>query len=114
MRILSLVCCPFYHAVHPSSQAHLYHLESILLEALSRRVPGHLPGNYKVPGSMPRCGILQLLFPWVRNFTPITPANQLLNREKYCTSIFQGTAEELFLYKQRENHQYHDEIHNVQ
>ena len=27
----------------------------------SSRLPGHLPGNRKVPGSMPGCGILLLL-----------------------------------------------------
>ena len=45
------------------------------------RLPGHLPGNRKVPGSMPGQGFLQLLFPWARNFTPIASATQLINRE---------------------------------
>ena len=48
---------------------------------------GHLPGNRKVPGSMPGCGILLLLFPWARKFTPIAPATQLLNRKILCMCI---------------------------
>jgi len=51
------------------------------LEGGSSTLPGHLPGNHKVPGSMPNQGFLQLLFPWARNFTPIASASQLLNRE---------------------------------
>jgi len=60
----------------------------------SSRLPGHLPGNCKVPGSMPSWGFLLLLFPWTRNFTPIVSVTQLLNREHtYCIVCNQGTAE---------------------
>jgi len=58
----------------------------------SSRLSGHLPGNRKVPGSMPGCGILLLLFPWARNFNPIAPATQLENWE-ILSIVCQGTAE---------------------
>ena len=62
------------------------HLDTLLLppskfEGSSSRALGHLPDNRKVPGSMPSCGILLLLLPWERNFIPIAPVTQLLNRE---------------------------------
>ena len=40
-----------------------------------------LSGNRKVPGSMPGCGILLLLFPWARNFTPMAPPTRVENGE---------------------------------
>jgi len=59
----------------------------------SRRLPGNLPSNHKVPDSMPNRGFVLLLFPWARNFTPIASATQLLNREHIVLFFYQGTAE---------------------
>jgi len=59
----------------------------------SSRLPGHLPGNCKVPGSMPSWGFLLLLFPLARNFTPIASATQLLNWENIVYIVYQDTAE---------------------
>jgi len=60
----------------------------------SSRLPGHLPGNRKVPDLMPGWGFLLLLFPWARNFTPIASATQLLNQEHIVYTMYQGMAEE--------------------
>jgi len=58
---------------------------------LIARLPGHLPRNCKIPGSMPSWGFLLLLFPWARNFIPIASATQLLNQENILCN--QGTSE---------------------
>jgi len=54
----------------------------------SSRLPGHLPSNCKVPGSIPSCvcGFLQLWQETVLSHPAIKP-------EQYCVLCDQGTAE---------------------
>jgi len=64
---------------------------SKLIKTGSSRLPGHLPGNHKVPDSMPAQSGLSAT--WERNFTPIASTTQLLNRKQYCVLCNQVTAE---------------------
>jgi len=48
----------------------------------SSRLPGHLPGNRKVPGLMLSWGFQLLLFLWARNFTCLS--HPAVKPETYC------------------------------
>jgi len=62
-------------------------------EGGSSRALGHLPGNHKVPGSMPLCNFATVASLGKKLYSHC-PGHPAVKPGKYCACIDQGTAEE--------------------